>query len=43
LPPDRGDYRVTVKADGAEPVSKDVAVDGAAIYRIALSLPSKNP
>lgn len=43
LPPERGDYRVTVKADGAEPVSKDVEVDGAAIYRIALSLPSKNP
>jgi hypothetical protein len=24
--------------DGAEPVSKDIEIDGAAIYRIALSL-----
>jgi hypothetical protein len=41
LSPDPGKYRVSVKRDGAEPVSKDVEVDGAAVYRIALSLPSK--
>lgn len=41
LSPDPGKYRVTVKRDGAEPVSKDVEVDGAAVYRIALSLPPK--
>jgi hypothetical protein len=31
-------YRITVKAEGAVPVSKDVDVDGAAVYRVALSL-----
>jgi hypothetical protein len=31
-------YRVTAKMDGAQPVSKDVLIDGAAVYRIALSL-----
>ena len=41
LSPDAGKYRVSVKRDGAEPVSKDVDVDGAAVYRIALSLPPK--
>jgi hypothetical protein len=41
LSPEPGKYRVTVKRDGAEPVSKDVEVDGAAVYRIALSLPPK--
>ena len=41
LSPEPGKYRVTVKRDGAEPVSKDVEVDGAAIYRVALSLPPK--
>lgn len=38
LPPDAADYRVTVKADGAEAVTQDVHVDGAQIYRVALSL-----
>ncbi len=38
LQPDTAKYRVTAKASGAEPVSKDVEVDGAAVYRIALSL-----
>jgi hypothetical protein len=38
LTPDVAKYRVTAKAAGAEPVSKDVEVDGAAVYRIALSL-----
>jgi hypothetical protein len=38
LTPDAAKYRVTVKTDGAEPVSKDVEIDGAAVYRVALSL-----
>jgi len=38
LPPEPARYRVTVKADGAQPASKDVEVDSAAIYRVALSL-----
>lgn len=37
LPPDRLRYRVTVKVDGQEPLIKDVDIDGAAIYRVALS------
>jgi hypothetical protein len=41
LSPDPGKYRVSVKADGIEPVSKDVEIDGAAVYRVALSLPPK--
>jgi len=41
LSPEPGKYRVTVKADGAEAVSKDVEIDGAAVYRMALSLPPK--
>ena len=39
--PDPAKYRVSVKRDGAEPVSKDVEIDGAAVYRVALSLPPK--
>jgi hypothetical protein len=31
-------YRITVKAEGSAPVSKDVEIDGAAVYRVALSL-----
>jgi hypothetical protein len=38
LPPEKAKYRLTVKADGAQPVSKDVEVDSAAIYRVALTL-----
>ena len=38
LLPDTAKYRVTVKRDGAESVSRDVEIDGAAIYRVALSL-----
>lgn len=38
LTPEAARYRVSVKANGAEPISKDVEVDGAAIYRIALTL-----
>src|SRR5262245_26628861 len=41
LAPERAKYRVTVKTDGPNPVSKDVEIDGAAIYRVALSLPPK--
>ena len=43
LGPDAAKYRVTVRLDGAETASKDVIVDGAAIYRVAVSLePKKN-
>lgn len=38
VPPETAKYRLTVKADGAQPASKDVEVDGAAVYRIALVL-----
>jgi hypothetical protein len=38
LTPELGNYRVTAKVGGAEPVSKDVEVDGAAVYRVALSI-----
>ena len=41
LSPDAGKYRVSVKPDGAEPVTKDVEIDGAAVYRVALNLPAK--
>jgi hypothetical protein len=41
LSPDAGKYRVSVKRDGAEPVTKDVDIDGAAVYRVALSIPPK--
>lgn len=43
LTPDAAKYRVTVKAKDAEPVSKDVEVDGAAVYRIALSIKPASP
>jgi hypothetical protein len=42
LSPDPGKYRVSVKADGVEPVTKDVEIDGAAVYRVALNLPAKS-
>lgn len=41
LSPDPGKYRVSVKPEGGEPVTKDVDIDGAAVYRVALSLPAK--
>ena len=41
LSPEPGKYRVSVKTDGSEPVSKDVDIDGAAVYRVALNLPPK--
>jgi hypothetical protein len=37
LPPDAARYRVTMKANGAQLDSKDVSVDGPAIYRVALT------
>lgn len=41
LGPEAAKYRVSVKTNG-EPVTKDVEVDGAAVYRVALSLPPKS-
>ena len=41
LSPEPGKYRVSVKTDGSEPVSRDVEIDGAAVYRVALNLPPK--
>lgn len=38
VPPEAAKYRLTLKAEGAAPASKDVEVDGAAIYRVALTL-----
>lgn len=38
LSPETARYRVTAKADGAQTVSKDVEVDSAAVYRVALTL-----
>lgn len=38
LSPETARYRITVKAEGAEPVSKDVEVDSAAVYRVSLTL-----
>ena len=41
LGPEPAKYRLTVKTAG-EPVTKDVEIDGAAVYRVALSLPPKS-
>ena len=38
LTPELAKYRISVKIDGSEPASSDVEVDGAAVYRIAISL-----
>lgn len=38
LPPDKAKYRVTVKADGAQTAIKDVEVDDAVVYRVAVTL-----
>jgi hypothetical protein len=44
LSPEVAKYRVTAKPNGGEPVSKDIEIDGAAIYRVALSLKlAENP
>jgi len=37
LPPDAAKYRLTLKADGVEPASQEVAVDSAAVYRVAFT------
>jgi hypothetical protein len=41
LSPEVARYRVTARPNGGEPVSKDIEIDGAAIYRVALSLKPK--
>jgi RNase P/RNase MRP subunit p29 len=41
LGPEPAKYRVSVKTNG-EPVTKDVEIDGAAIYRVALTLPPRS-
>ena len=41
LSPEAAKYRVSVKREGSEPVTKDVEIDGAAVYRVALSIPPK--
>ena len=38
LTPEPGKYRITAKISGAEPGSSDVEIDGAAVYRLAISL-----
>lgn len=38
LTPDAAKYRITAKPNGGDPVSKDIEIDGAAVYRIALSI-----
>jgi carboxypeptidase family protein len=38
LSPETARYRVTAKAEGAQLVSKDVEIDSAAVYRVALTL-----
>jgi hypothetical protein len=38
LTPDAAKYRLTAKANGAEPVTRDIEIDGAAVYRVALSV-----
>jgi hypothetical protein len=36
LPPNAATYRLILKADGVEPAAKDIDIDGAAVYRVAL-------
>ena len=42
LGPEPAKYRVSVKTTDSAPVTKDVEIDGAAVYRVALSLPPKS-
>lgn len=37
LKPEVAKYRVTAKPNGLEPIARDVEVEGAAVYRVALS------
>ena len=39
LKPDAAKFRVTAKPNGLEPIARDVEVEGAAVYRVALSFP----
>jgi hypothetical protein len=41
VPPDAAKYRLTLKSDNAEPMSKDVEVDTALVYRVALKYKPK--
>jgi hypothetical protein len=43
LPPDVAKYRLTAKADHMVTATKDVDVDGAVVYRVALSLVPSPP
>ncbi len=40
LTPEPAKYRISVKPGGMDAISKDVEIDGAAVYRVALSLPA---
>jgi Carboxypeptidase regulatory-like domain len=40
LMPDVAKYRLTAKLDGVDAVSKDIEIDGPAVYRLALSFPA---
>jgi hypothetical protein len=42
LPPEAARYRVTLKADGTEPASKEVEIETAAVYRVALAYKKKS-
>lgn len=41
LSPDAAKFRVTAKPSNGDPVSKDVEIDGAAVYRVALSIENR--
>lgn len=41
LAPDLAKYRVSIKPEGGDPITKDVEIDGAAVYRVALSFPPR--
>jgi hypothetical protein len=43
LTPEPAKYRITAKPNGGEAVSKDIEIDGAAVYRIALSVKPVGP
>ena len=38
LPPDKAMYRVTAKAEGLEPKTQDIEIDGALVYRVAITI-----
>jgi hypothetical protein len=42
LTPEPAKYRVSVKNDSGDPITRDVEIDGAAVYRVAISLPPKS-